>query len=59
MINSFQIINEVNEKALGTDSKQEIRETGGEDPLVILKRRFAGGEITQKEYERMRRIIET
>jgi hypothetical protein len=59
MIDSFQIINEVNEKPLEIDSKQEIRETDGEDPLVILKRRFARGEITQEEYERMRRIIET
>jgi uncharacterized membrane protein len=40
------------------DSEEEIK-TDDEDPLIILKRRFARGEITQEEYERMRRIIES
>ena len=34
------------------------RGTGGpEDPLTILQRRFANGEITAKEYEERRRVL--
>ena len=59
MISSFQIINKMEEKPMEVNSKQEIRATDGEAPLVILKRRFARGEITQEEYELMKRIIES
>ncbi len=30
---------------------------GAEQPLEILRRRFAAGEITQEEYERARRAL--
>jgi len=30
----------------------------GDDPLIILKRRFAKGEITKEEYEEMKSILE-
>ncbi|GAB4286790.1 MAG: SHOCT domain-containing protein [Deferrisomatales bacterium] len=30
----------------------------GENPLEILKRRYAAGEISKEEYERMRRDLE-
>jgi putative membrane protein len=29
----------------------------GEDPLTILQRRYAGGEITREDYERIRREL--
>jgi len=29
----------------------------GDDPLTILQRRYAGGEITREDYERMRREL--
>jgi len=32
--------------------------TGNESPIEILKRRYAKGEITKEEYERMKREIE-
>jgi putative membrane protein len=31
---------------------------GGEDPLAILRRRYAAGEIDQATYERMKRELE-
>ena len=58
MINSFQIINKVKGNPMEIGSEEEIK-TDDEDPLIILKRRFARGAITQEEYERMRRIIES
>ncbi len=32
--------------------------TGGEAPLDVLRRRYAAGEITQEQYEQMRRVLE-
>ena len=32
--------------------------SGGEAPLEILRRRYARGEISQEEYERMKRDLE-
>jgi hypothetical protein len=57
MINSFQIIQQVNSDMKFTNMGKNI-ETDNEDPLIILKRRFARGEITQEEFERMKRIIQ-
>jgi hypothetical protein len=57
MINSFQIIGQVDDKTIDKDT-QNIKKTDDEVPLVILKRRFARGEITEEEYTRMRRLIE-
>ena len=31
---------------------------GGESPLDILRRRLAAGEITEEEFERLRRVVE-
>jgi putative membrane protein len=33
------------------------RSTGPDDPLAILQRRFANGEITAREYEQRRRVL--
>jgi adenylate cyclase len=33
------------------------RSNGPDDPLTILQRRFANGEITAKEYEQRRRLL--
>jgi putative membrane protein len=33
------------------------RAGGPDDPLTILQRRFANGEITAKEYEERRRVL--
>ena len=33
------------------------RAVGSDDPLTILDRRFANGEITAKEYEERRRVL--
>ena len=33
------------------------RSAGPDDPLTILDRRFANGEITAKEYEERRRVL--
>lgn len=58
MINSFQIIGKVGETPMEIDTVQEKMTTDVENPIVILKRRFARGEITEQEYERMRKIIQ-
>jgi hypothetical protein len=58
MINSFQIISQFDEQTIDKDT-QNMKKRDDEGPLVILKRRFARGEITEEEYTRMRRLIET
>jgi putative membrane protein len=42
----FQLVNML--------SRSRSRETRGESPLHILKRRYAKGEITKKEFESMK-----
>lgn len=44
-------------RALGRDTDEPPR-GAGESALDILKRRYAAGEITQDEYEQMRRTLE-
>jgi uncharacterized membrane protein len=56
MIESFQIVNKI--MTLSTDKQPEQKSQGSQDPLLILKRRFARGEITEEEYQRMRKILE-
>jgi hypothetical protein len=51
MMNSFQILQKT---AKQSDEKPKTRQTTDEpDPLVILKRRFAKGEITEEDYQRI------
>lgn len=57
MINSFQIIRQATGDSKNKSIEKLIK-TDVEDPLIILKRRFARGEITQEQYEKMKRIIE-
>jgi putative membrane protein len=35
------------------------RKNGGEDPLIILKRRYATGEIDREEFQRMKRELDS
>jgi hypothetical protein len=39
-------------------SSQQSPPTSQEDPLQVLKLRFARGEITREEYEEMKRVLE-
>lgn len=55
MVNSFEIL----EAKSGISVNEHERETTDkEDPLVILKRRFAKGEIDENEYERIHKILD-
>ena len=56
MMNSFQII-EGTTKLDGVS--QMIKSEDEENPLMILKKRFAKGEINEEEYHRMRRTLES
>ena len=56
MINSFQIFPQTREQSY---EKIETRQGAEEsDPLVILKIRFAKGEITEEDYQRMKRVLQ-
>ena len=64
MIESFQIVNKVVTFSTDTQPEQinqmtEQLSQSSLDPLLILKRRFAMGEITDEEYQRMRKILES
>ncbi|MDQ6883356.1 MAG: SHOCT domain-containing protein [Candidatus Dormibacteraeota bacterium] len=37
---------------------QPVTAARGEDPLTILQRRYAGGEITKEDFERIRRDLQ-
>ncbi|MDQ5868654.1 MAG: SHOCT domain-containing protein [Thermoproteota archaeon] len=41
-----------------SSTARQTNSQNSEEPLVILKRRFALGEITEEEYQRMRKILE-
>jgi len=53
IIHSFKIIDAI----VPTNNEQSQRANSRDDPLLILKIRFAKGEITEEEYERMRSIL--
>lgn len=36
-----------------------VKKSGGETPIEILKRRYAKGEITKKQYDKMKKELET
>lgn len=62
MIKSFQLANSCETVSNNTelpDAQTEQVTASSEDPLLILKRRFAFGEITEEEYQRMRKILES
>lgn len=56
MIDSFQFINT---EEVAPDLPTEQGKESSEAPLLILKRRFALGEITEEEYQRMKKILES
>ncbi len=61
MIQSFQLANTnetVSNKEELPDAQSEQVTCITDDPLLILARRFAMGEITADEYQRMRKILE-
>tara|TARA_Y100001954_G_C15490876_1_gene444998 strand:- start:92 stop:301 length:210 start_codon:yes stop_codon:yes gene_type:complete len=39
-------------------SSSSYEETEGEDPLMLLKIRFAKGEISKEEYEQSKKLLE-
>ena len=57
MINSFELTNstgpKISEVSVETDSKKD----SNDDSLIILKRRFAKGEITEEEFVRMHSVL--
>lgn len=57
IMNSFQIIDEGSESKI--EKERTIDTVNNEDPVLILKRRFARGEITETDYQRMKRILES
>jgi uncharacterized membrane protein len=57
MVNSFQLIKHTN--AMSNMESKMTNSKNEDNPLAILKRRFATGEITEEEYKRMRHILET
>jgi hypothetical protein len=54
MINSFEMFEAKTKVSINKHEK----ENNNEDPLVILKRRFAKGEISEEDYERMRQVLD-
>ena len=60
MIQSFQLSNSSETVSNNTELPEAQTEQvtpSSDDPLLILKRRFAIGEITEEEYQRMRKIL--
>ena len=47
-----------NQKLLQSGGRTEVSITNSEDPILILKRRFAMGEINDEEYQRIRKMLE-
>ena len=43
---------------LAMEAKSKTKGMSGETPLDILKKRYAGGEITKDEFERMKKDLE-
>jgi uncharacterized membrane protein len=52
---SFEIIEVSEEEASDRKGPLESKES---NPLEILKKRFATGEITEEDYHRMKRILQ-
>jgi hypothetical protein len=60
MINSFELDSPVEEIRMEMETRQleSDKSDNQEDPLVILKRRFAKGDISEEEFKRVRTILE-
>jgi uncharacterized membrane protein len=62
MLQSFQLANSSKTVSNITESSNAHTQQDtptADDPAVILKRRFAIGEITEEEYQRMRKILDS
>lgn len=57
MVNSFQLVQGTIK--ITDEEAKSPKSTDVTDPLMILKRRFARGEIGENEYKRMRQILES
>jgi putative membrane protein len=44
---------------MANSDQPTAQNTRDEDPLKVLKMRFAKGEITREEYEEMRKMLES
>jgi len=55
IMNSFRIVKESTKPSSGGMEKIQVSES---TPLEILKKRFATGEITEEDYQRMKRILQ-
>ena len=59
---TIELSKDVGEKGVEVGKKgiQKVRETvnNDEDPLKILKIRFAKGELSKSEYEEMKKVLE-
>ena len=58
MINSFELIDGITTVTEGLQTEKIDNQEYQDDPLVILKRRFAKGEINEEEFKRMRSVLE-
>jgi len=53
-----KLVRIIKEKMEDVKKGKNTSRSSGDDPLIILKRRFAKGEITKEEYEEMKSVLE-
>jgi len=53
-----KLVRIIKEKMEDVKKGKNVSRSSGDDPLIILKRRFAKGEITKEEYEEMKSVLE-
>jgi len=53
-----KLVRIIKEKMADVKKGKNTSRSSGDDPLIILKRRFAKGEITKEEYEEIKSVLE-
>ncbi len=53
-----KLVRIIKEKMQDVKKGKNTSRSSGDDPLIILKRRFAKGEISKEEYEEMKSVLE-
>jgi len=53
-----KLVRIIKEKMEDVKKGKNTSRSSGDDPLIILKRRFAKGEISKEEYEEMKSVLE-